>query len=166
MKRWIVIFFAVASGSVVFGQELEKKDKYDDPRLNTPVPFTLGDRDRLHTVELKLEALEKNIDQRFDAMQKQMDVRFDAMQKQMDARFDFLQQLLLAIIGIMIAIGTGIFWQIQRINKILATHEGILNERKLREKESEFIEEAKKLRQEMETLRRGTTTGAQPSSSS
>ncbi|MCS7085170.1 MAG: hypothetical protein NZ534_03715, partial [Bacteroidia bacterium] len=117
MKRAAAICTTVlcaALSSGLWAQEPPKRDKHDDPRLNTPVPFTLGDRDRLHTVELKLEALEKTVDLRFDAMQKQIDARFEAIQRQTDARFEavdkrleLIQGLLWTLIGVMVALGSG-----------------------------------------------------------
>ncbi|MDW8333650.1 MAG: hypothetical protein RMM53_05505, partial [Bacteroidia bacterium] len=110
MKRAATICTTVLCAmlsSGLWAQEPPKRDKYDDPRLNTPVPFTLGDRDRLHTVELKLEALEKTVDLRFDAMQKQIDARFEAV----DKRLELIQGLLWTLIGVMVALGSGLFFQ-------------------------------------------------------
>ncbi len=169
------------AGGWAFCQNLEKKDKYDDPRLNTPVSFTLGDRDRLHTVELKMEALEKTVDVRFDAMQKQIDARFDAIQRQMDTRFeavdrrldamdkrfDFLQSLLWTIVSVLLALCGGIvalavatYMQMQRINKLLARHDGILTERQRREAETNLIEDVAQLKRDVEAVRRGAAGSA------
>jgi hypothetical protein len=53
---------------------------------NTPVPFTLGDKDRLMRNEQKIDALRSEMIIRFDAMQKQMDTRFESM----ESRINFL----------------------------------------------------------------------------
>ncbi len=64
-----------------------------DARANTPVPFTLADRDRIMKLEngvemmnQRISSLEKSIDERFDAQDK----RFDAQQNQTNILFGFL----------------------------------------------------------------------------
>jgi cell division protein FtsL len=170
MKRLFILYFGLVSGSFAFAQEVEKRDKYDDPRLNTPVPFTLGDRDRLRDFGNELADFKAQTGIHFEAMQKQTDLRFDGMQRQMDVRFeavdkrlDFMQNLLWAIISIMVALFSGIiaaavaiFFQFQRINRLLAKHDGILSERHRREPDFDYSAEYVRLLRENEALRRAT----------
>ncbi len=162
----LLLVFWVLGGSWVFPQEIQKKDQYDDARLNTPAPFTLGDRDRILIVEMKLDAMQKQMDLRFEAMDKRldgMDKRLDAMDKRldgMDRRFDFLQNLLWAIIGLLVALGTGVFAQMQRINKLLAKHEGILSERQRQEAVDALTRDVARLKRNVEALQHGTTGNA------
>ncbi len=103
--------------SGIFAQEA-RKDKYDDPRLNTPVPFTLGDRDRLHTVEINIEALKELIaatNRRIDDMNRRIDDmnhRVDDMNRRIDDTNKGLEttnERMLWMFGILIALGGGVF---------------------------------------------------------
>ena len=75
---------------------------------NTPVPFTLGDRDRLMRNEQKIDALRnemnvrfESIDARFESMQKQMDIKFESQQKQINIIITLLFFLLGAMLSLM-----------------------------------------------------------------
>jgi tetrahydromethanopterin S-methyltransferase subunit G len=108
MKRALSLFIAgIVAFSGVFAQETPI-NKDDDPRLDTPVPFTLRDRDRLHTVELRLEAMEKQIAQQFNAVGQQFNAvnqRIDDANKNLQATNDRM----LWIFGILVAIGAAVF---------------------------------------------------------
>lgn len=118
MKR---LFCLTAAGlltfSPLFGQETpqEVKSRYDDPRLNTPVPFTLGDRDRLHTVELGLAALDKRMTQGFDAVHRRIDDtnrRIDDTNRRIDdlqRGLETTNERMLWMFGILVALGGGAF---------------------------------------------------------
>jgi hypothetical protein len=54
---------------------------------NTPVPFTLGDRDRLMRNEQKIESLHIEI----DALRTEMNIKFESIQKNMNTRFEAVQ---------------------------------------------------------------------------
>jgi len=70
----IVLFFTVLS---VFAKD-----------NNTPVPFTLGDRDRLMRNEQKIDALRNEMNIRFEGLEKEMNSRFESMGKEMNSRFE------------------------------------------------------------------------------
>jgi len=62
---------------------------------NTPVPFTLGDRDRLMRNEQKIDALRNEMNIRFESMGKEInsrfesvDKRFDSLEKEMNSKFE------------------------------------------------------------------------------
>ncbi|MDW8334939.1 MAG: hypothetical protein RMM53_12055 [Bacteroidia bacterium] len=142
---------AMAIFSWVFTQE---KDRYDDPRLNTPIPFTLGDRDRLRDLSNEMMHLQKQIDLRFETQDK----RLDAMDKRLDAmdkRLDSMQSLLWTIIGLTAALSSGLYFQLIRVNRLLSKHEGILAERRRYEAETDAMQEIQKLKRELEALRSG-----------
>ena len=74
---------------------------------NTPVPFTLGDRDRLMRNEQKIDALRNEINIRFESVDK----RFDSMEKEMNSKFEslntqinFLIALIILVIGGMMSL--------------------------------------------------------------
>ena len=54
---------------------------------NTPVSFTLGDRDRLMRNEQKIESLHIEI----DALRTEMNIKFESIQKNMNTRFEAVQ---------------------------------------------------------------------------
>ena len=161
MKRGLLIIFGLVAGTLLFAQEPEKKDKYDDPRLNTPIPFTLGDRDRLRDLGNELTHLQKTIDLRFEAMEKRldgMDKRLDGMDKRldgMDKRFDFLQNLLWTMVSILVALAAGIYFQFQRINGLLAKHDALLTERQRHDANPSLREEFERFWKEKEAAQRG-----------
>ena len=99
----------------------------DDNRANTPVPFTLADRDRILKVESKVEMLnerislfERRVDERFSAMQKNIDERFDAQERRFDAqdkRFNDIKSdignlynLMILLLGAMFTLFGFILW--------------------------------------------------------
>ncbi|MCS7086833.1 MAG: hypothetical protein NZ534_12245 [Bacteroidia bacterium] len=135
---------AMAIFSWVFTQE---KDRYDDPRLNTPIPFTLGDRDRLRDLSNEMMHLQKQIDLRFETQDKRLDA--------MDKRLDSMQSLLWTIIGLTAALSSGLYFQLIRVNRLLSKHEGILAERRRYEAETDAMQEIQKLKRELEALRSG-----------
>ena len=65
---------------------------------NTPVPFTLGDRDRLMRNEQKIDALRTEMNVRFESVDKQ----FESVDKQFDSLRDqigFLTTLMIFVLG-------------------------------------------------------------------
>lgn len=97
---------------IVIGYKTNAQDT--DARANTPVPFTLADRDRIMRTELGINALEKRIDERFDAQDKRFDAedkRFDAQDKRFDAqdkRFDAIQNQMNILFGFLFLILGGV----------------------------------------------------------
>ena len=73
MRHVIVILFFLISG-ISFAQD-----------NNTPVPFTLGDRDRFMRNEQKIDALRTEMNVRFESMQKDMNTRFESVDKQFES---------------------------------------------------------------------------------
>jgi len=86
MRHVIVILFFLISG-ISFAQD-----------NNTPVPFTLGDRDRLMRNEQKIDALRTEMNVRFESVDKQ----FESVDKQFDSLRDqigFLTTLMIFVLG-------------------------------------------------------------------
>ena len=52
---------------------------------NTPVPFTLGDRDRLMRNEQKIDASRTEMGVRFESLRKDMNTRFESVNKQFES---------------------------------------------------------------------------------
>ena len=103
MKQRFVILLVILF--IASGYKANAQDT--DARANTPVPFTLADRDRIMKLENSVEminqrifSLEKSIDERFDAQQKSIDERFDAQQNQMNLLFGFLFLILGGIMSL------------------------------------------------------------------
>ncbi|OQX77314.1 MAG: hypothetical protein B6D64_08430 [Bacteroidetes bacterium 4484_276] len=86
MKNIVIAFFLTLV--IIFGPFTANGQTND----NTPVPFTLADRDRIMRTEQRLGAFEKSTDERFASMQKSMDERFTSLQKSMDERFVSVQK--------------------------------------------------------------------------
>ena len=86
MKNIVIAFFLTLV--IIFGSFTA----YCQTNENTPVPFTLADRDRIMRTEQRLGAFEKSTDERFSSIQKSMDERFTSMQKSMDERFTSMQK--------------------------------------------------------------------------
>ncbi len=61
---------------------------------NTVVPFTLSDRDRIMRTEQKIEAFQKNVDERFSSFEKSVDERFGSLENSMNIRFESQQKQL------------------------------------------------------------------------
>jgi hypothetical protein len=82
-------------------------------RENTAIPFTLADRDRIMRTEQKLDAFQKNIDERFISLRNEMTTKFDAQQVQFKAQqkqLDNIYTLMLFVLGaIMSLIGFVIY---------------------------------------------------------
>lgn len=74
------------------------------------VPFTLADRDRIARTEMKIEALEANINVRFEAVNGKFEAvngkfesvngRFEALESKMDTKFE----VVFWILGVMMAL--------------------------------------------------------------
>jgi hypothetical protein len=119
---------------------------------NTPVPFTLGDRDRLMRNEQKIDALRSEMNIRFDAMQNSVDSRFNAMQKQMDTRFEsmesrinFLTTLMMFVLGgLMSLIGFVIYDRRTAIKPVQREQAEISEELIKLKKENSIFREAMK----------------------
>ncbi len=94
MKK--IFFILIIYSNVVNAQNI------NDERANTPVPFTLADRDRLIKLEIKVEEMEKRNQERFEMIQKQ----FDIMQKQ----YDELKTEIHWIIGLVVGLIGFIIW--------------------------------------------------------
>lgn len=91
MKKVFLIFYFLCS-NMIYSQSV------DDKRANTPIPFTLADRDRLIKMDIKIEEMEKRNEERFILTQKQ----FEVMQKQMDdvkTEVRFVLGLIIGLIG-------------------------------------------------------------------
>jgi tetrahydromethanopterin S-methyltransferase subunit G len=61
---------------------------------NTAVPFTLADRDRIMRTEQKLEAFQKNVDEKFkgiDERFKGIDEKFASLRNEINTKFDAQQ---------------------------------------------------------------------------
>lgn len=72
---------------------------------NTPVRFTLGDRDRLMRNEQKIDALRTEMNVRFESIEQKMDVKFESQQKQISMIITLLFFLLggmMSLIGFVI----------------------------------------------------------------
>jgi len=79
---------------------------------NTPVPFTLADRDRLMRNEQKIDALRNEMIVKFDGVDKQfesvderfesVDERFDSLEKEMNYKFENQQKQLDRIYNLML----------------------------------------------------------------
>lgn len=70
---------------------------------NTPVSFTLGDRDRLMRNEQNIISLQKKMNTRFESVDirfESIDKRFDNQQKQLDNIFTLMLFLLGGIMGL------------------------------------------------------------------
>ena len=112
---------------------------------NTPVPFTLGDRDRLMRNEQNIISLQKEMNarfesvdtrfesfnSRFESLQKEMNTRFesvnrrfDSQQKQLDNIFTLMLFLLGGIMGL---IGFVIYDRRTAIKPVQREQEAIIN---------------------------------------
>ncbi|NOX45586.1 MAG: hypothetical protein GXO89_01235 [Chlorobi bacterium] len=85
-----------------------------DTKANTPVPFTLADRDRLLKLENSVKMLDVKIDatnQRISSLEKSINGHFDAQDKRFDAqdkRFDALQNQMNILFGFLFLILGGV----------------------------------------------------------
>jgi hypothetical protein len=117
MKRSVAILFITFLLLPAFQSFAQSAEK----RANTPVPYTLADRDRILNTENKVEminqkisSLEKSIAIRFDAQGKRFDAqgkRFDAQDKRFDAqdkRFDAIQNQINILFGFLFLILGGV----------------------------------------------------------
>ena len=69
----------------------------NDP-TNTPVPYTLGDRDRIMRTEFKIEKLETKLDSELKAIREKIDTEHKAIHE----KIDFSQTIMLAILTLII----------------------------------------------------------------
>lgn len=85
----------------------------NDERANTPVPFTLADRDRLIKLEIKVEEMEKKFDYKINEMEKKNQERYEMTQKQFDImqkQYDDLKTEIHWLIGLVIGLIGFIIW--------------------------------------------------------
>ena len=68
---------------------------------NTPVPFTLGDRDRLMRNEQKIDALRTEMNVRFKNLDQKMDIKFESQQRQINMIITLLFFLLGGMMSLM-----------------------------------------------------------------
>lgn len=112
---------------------------------NTPVSFTLGDRDRLMRNEQKIE----NVRTEINSLRTEMNVRFESLEQKMDIKFESQQKQINMIItllffllgGMMSLIGFVIYDRRTAINPIKR------NQEKLEDILVEYSKEDKKLRE-------------------
>jgi len=99
-------------------------------RENTAIPFTLADRDRIMRTEQKLDAFQKNIDERFISLRNEMTTKFDAQQVQFKAQqkqLDNIYTLMLFVLGaIMSLIGFVIYDRRTAIKPVQQEQENII----------------------------------------
>ncbi|MCX7652505.1 MAG: hypothetical protein N2200_06535 [Bacteroidia bacterium] len=96
---------------------------------NTPVPYTLADRDRLIRVEARIEALEKRIDalekrmdaidRRIDGLERQMEARFSGVERQLDALYNLFIGLFSGFVALVVGAMGLIWWVVQDRRKTL-----------------------------------------------
>lgn len=101
MKKGIIAVIILFSWSKEYAQLIDEK------RANTPVPFTLADRDRLIKLEVKVEEMDKKNEAKFDALQKQIDIlqkQLDEQQKQINRVQDEIHWVIGLIIGLFVFI--------------------------------------------------------------
>jgi hypothetical protein len=68
---------------------------------NTPVPFTLGDCDRLMRNEQKIDALRSEMNVRFKNLDQKMDIKFESQQRQINMIITLLFFLLGGMMSLM-----------------------------------------------------------------
>ena len=144
------ILFILSMILVLFATGLQAQTS----RANTPVPYTLADRDRLLKVENKLEllddritSLEKRMDDRITSLEKRMDERLAAMQKTMDERFaaqdkrlDDLFTLMILLLGSMFVLFGFILWDRKSVVRpVRDTQEKILTVLREQAKDNKFL---------------------------
>jgi hypothetical protein len=104
---------------------------------NTAVPFTLADRDRIVRTEQKLEAFQKNVDERFKgidekfaSLRNEINTKFDAQQMQFEAlqkQLDNIYTLMFFVLGaIMSLIGFVIYDRRTAIKPVQREQENII----------------------------------------
>ena len=119
---------------------------------NTPVSFTLGDRDRLMRNEQKIDALRtemnvrfESVDRRFESFQKDMNTRFESVNNRIDdlkEQIGFLTTLMIFVLGgLMSLIGFVIYDRRTAIKPVQRSQE------KLEDILVEYSKEDKKLRE-------------------
>lgn len=96
--RWILAalfchFFVMAQNSSALWHEEE------DKRVNTPVPFTLADRDRILKLEIEVVKLREEMLLRFEAMERNNEARYDNQQQQINDIRNWQYVILAVIVG-------------------------------------------------------------------
>jgi len=74
---------------------------------NTAVAFTLADRDRIMRTEQKLEAFQKNVNEKFISLRNEMNTKFDAQQVQFDVQqkqLDNIYTLMFFVLGAILSL--------------------------------------------------------------
>ena len=119
MNKYFVILIIILSST--FSGFAQGKQSGGNSVENTPIPFTIGDRDRLNRLEVRMDALEKNLDARFKAI----DYRFDVMEKRMDS----LQTLIYFALGAIFSMFGFILWDRRSYMKPIKAEQENLKEK-------------------------------------
>jgi len=136
MRLVFVILFLMFSVGTLFPQ---KKD--------VVVPYTLGDRERLIRLEVKLDEMSKSTDYRFDAVNKRLDAidkRFESIDKRfesIDKHFDRIENALygliysiFGLIGVFIAV---LVWD--RRKTLYPVQQDVLNVRDIQKEDHKKV---------------------------
>ncbi|RME13907.1 MAG: hypothetical protein D6799_07590 [Bacteroidetes bacterium] len=131
--------------------------KMSDERANTPIPFTLADRDRLIELSIAVKELDKRMTDQFNMIQKQFEYQqkqFEYQQKQLEYQQKQLDEqrteihwvigLIITLMGLVIGLITYIIWDRKTIIKPL--------ERKMERQMTESRQERNKLQQLIRAL--------------
>jgi hypothetical protein len=105
---------------------------------NTPVPFTLGDRDRLMRNEQKIDALRTEMNVRFKNLDQKMDIKFESQQRQINM---IITLLFFLLGGMMLLMGLVIYDRRTAITPVQRS------QKKLEDILVEYSKENKKLRE-------------------
>ena len=105
---------------------------------NTPVPFTLGDRDRLMRNEQKIDALRSEMNVRFKNLDQKMDIKFESQQRQINM---IITLLFFLLGGMMLLMGLVIYDRRTAITPVQRS------QKKLEDILVEYSKENKKLRE-------------------
>ncbi|GIV26266.1 MAG: hypothetical protein KatS3mg027_0080 [Bacteroidia bacterium] len=104
MKFELVLF--LVSINLIFAQNNTLSREEEDRRANTPVPFTLADRDRILKLEVRSDELKKDIEnlrqetkKDIENLRQEMLLRFEALEKKYDMMFTILYGLIVALFG-------------------------------------------------------------------
>ncbi|GIV27594.1 MAG: hypothetical protein KatS3mg027_1408 [Bacteroidia bacterium] len=107
-NKLIISLFILFTSSIL-GQNNSLSREEEDKRANTPVPFTLGDRDRILKMEFEITELREemllrfeNQQQQLQAMEKNNQERLEALEKKYDLMFSILYGLIIAMFGYII----------------------------------------------------------------
>ena len=89
MKKITVFSILYIFAFIAFGQS-------KDERANTPVPFTLADRDRLIKLEVQVEALDDKIDTEIGSLRREI----DSLCREMDSVRSLMYIIIAGIFGL------------------------------------------------------------------